>query len=331
MEQSLDHVAQPLLAYLRAQLHEPTLDYVAPPTQLHGGFETLVYRFQLQPNGAGLHQPLILRLYPPRFGAGNAVRESIVQTVLADHGYPAPRAHLVCTEMDVLGGTFFIMDCLPGEPLARAPLAAMPELLGQTQAALHGIHPAPLLTALAAHGLDRGYFQFAGRLADVQRRAAVLPWLHAAIKWLVAEQPSEPPQPSVCHGDFHPFNVLAETGKVTAVLDWPGFLVGDPAQDVATTLVLLTIPVKHSGAALGINLTDAMVDEFTEQYLAAYQAARPLDQGRLDYYRVARCVAALIEGAEGHAVWQQPAVVADLRACVEGVTGITIAQPEPNK
>ncbi len=50
---------------------------------------------------------------------------------------------------------------------------------------------------------------------------------------------------SICHGDFHPLNILVKEGQVTAVLDWPGFSIADPVLDVAYTVVLLTIPAKH--------------------------------------------------------------------------------------
>jgi aminoglycoside phosphotransferase (APT) family kinase protein len=330
MNPSQDVIAQTLLAFLRAQRQEPALDYAVPPTQLQGGYETHVYRFQLNdPRGeGGLTQPLILRLYPARFGAGNAVRESTVQTVLAESGYPAPRVHSLCTDLTLLGGAFFIMDCLPGSPLALAPLETVPALLGQTQAALHRIDPTPLAAALTARGLDTQHFHFDGRLADLQRRAAALPWLLDAVTWLIEEEPPAPPQLAVCHGDFHPFNVLAQDGVVTAVLDWPGFLIADPVQDLATTLVLMTIPVKQIGPTLGLDFSPTGIAAFVQRYLAAYQAVQPRDLTHLAYYQALRSVSALIEGVEGHTIWQQPTVVADLIESIQTITGVPLQSRE---
>jgi hypothetical protein len=62
-------------------------------------------------------------------------------------------------------------------------------------------------------------------------------------------------------------------------------------------------------------------------YLAAYRAHRPLDGANLDYYRVRRCILALIEGFHGQKVWQHPGIVRDLLAYVQDITGIAIEMP----
>ena len=65
------------------------------------------------------------------------------------------------------------------------------------------------------------------------------------IDWLLENRPPEPERLAVCHGDFHPLNILVQDGIVTGVLDWPGFIIADPALDIANTIVLSTIPFKH--------------------------------------------------------------------------------------
>ena len=56
--------------------------------------------------------------------------------------------HVVCTDMSILGGAFFIMGHLPGQLLAAAPRESVPGLLGKTHAELHNIDPASLIKAL---------------------------------------------------------------------------------------------------------------------------------------------------------------------------------------
>ena len=41
------------------------------------------------------------------------------------------------------------------------------------------------------------------------------------------------------HGDLHPFNLLTEDGRLTAVLDWGDAFAGDPAPDLAAPWMLL--------------------------------------------------------------------------------------------
>ena len=131
-------------------------------------------------------------------------------------------------------------------------------------------------------------------------------------------------------GDFHPLNILVRDGRVTGVLDWPGFLIADPAIDVANTVLLTTVPFKHLGSALlGPNFASVDWELGSRQYLDAYRAQIPLDSTNLDYYRVMRSIFALTEGIRGHQVWHHPAIVNDLIASIHQVTGIRITMPDP--
>jgi aminoglycoside phosphotransferase (APT) family kinase protein len=321
--QDVETLSEKLISYLRAELGNAQLEYAAPPARLPGGNETWTYRFLLNAASDAWSGPLVLRLYPRFYGTGNAVWESTVQNVLAGEGYPVPRAHLVCTDMSVLGGAFYVMDHLPGSSLGAAPLESVPRLLGETHASLHEIDPDPLIVALRERGIAERRCQLARRLDSLRERAEGLPWVRPAVDWLLANRPPEPDQPAVCHGDFHPFNILYAGGQVTGVLDWPGFAIADPAYDVGTTLVLVTIPSKHlSTSTEGLSSVDW--ERMADLYLAAYRARRSLDGSNLPYYRVRRCVAALIEGAGGQQVWQHPAIVQDLVAYTCDVTGIEI-------
>jgi aminoglycoside phosphotransferase (APT) family kinase protein len=316
-EKSLDQISVDLVAYLRDELSNPTVDYEEPLTPLQGGYQTCTYRFMLSGVGQELARSLVLRLYPRFYGSDHAVWESTIQNVLTDQGYPVSRVYLTCTDTSFLGGAFFIMEFLEGEPMMRVPYETIPGLLGKTHAALHDIDPKPLLRSLRELGLDERRYRLAGRLAGLQERARTYPWMGDAVDWLVENCPPEPARLSICHGDFHPLNLLVQDGRVTGVLDWPGFMVADPALDVATTVVLTTI----SGKVL---LSLAEWELAVKMYLDSYQAHRSLDLEHLGYYRVRRCVIGLLDGASGQSVWQHPMIVKDLIECIREVTGIRI-------
>src|SRR5207244_8111892 len=55
-------VRAPLLSYLRNETLLPSLEYVAPPQSILGGFDTSIYGFQLDGAQAPLSDRLILRL-----------------------------------------------------------------------------------------------------------------------------------------------------------------------------------------------------------------------------------------------------------------------------
>lgn len=64
----------------------------------------------------------------------------------------------------------------------------------------------------------------------------VRPDLAAAAGWL-ADHPLAPAQDVICHGDLHPFNLLADGDRMT-LLDWSTAVLGPPAYDVAFTSLL---------------------------------------------------------------------------------------------
>lgn len=68
----------------------------------------------------------------------------------------------------------------------------------------------------------------------------------------------------VCHGDFHPGNVLL-TEKGAVVIDWMTASIGNPWADVARTSMILTIGAKSAGKQLR-----PMIRLFTSLYHRAY-------------------------------------------------------------
>jgi aminoglycoside phosphotransferase (APT) family kinase protein len=331
MSETLDSeaVSRRLITYLRSELDRPALDLASPLTPLKGGYETSIYHFKLHGASRDLSGPLVLRLYPEFYGTGNAVWESTVQNILADVGYPVARAHTVCTDMSVLGGAFFIMDYLPGRPLVTAQPERVPGLLGKAHAELHAIDPALVTGRLEALGIAEWQYGLTIRFDRLRGIADKLPWLRPSVNWLLDHRPPEPQRPALCHGDFHALNILYTDGEVTGVLDWGGFAVADPAFDIGNSVVLITIAYKHLAASL-TGLTDVDWDHVADLYVAAYRAHRDLNDANLDYYRVRRCVLALINGAEGQKVWQHPGIVEDLLAYIYGMTGIQIDMPSPS-
>lgn len=321
--ESNEQLAHKLLAYLRTALNEPLLEYAEPLTQLQGGYETYTYRFALRGGQEQMPGRLVLRLYPAFYGAHNALWESTVQRVLAVSSFPVPPVYLTCTDLTILGGAFFIMAFLPGQLLINTAPQMVPMRLGKTHAALHTIDPTPLIEALRGQGVAPEAYRLDRRMEWLRTQAEQMPFIREAVQWLLEQRPPEPDKLAICHGDFHPLNILVDGERISGVLDWPGFMLADPALDVANTLVLTTIPARHVAAAAP---AFAGVDwELVGQlYLEAYQAEQPLDTANLPYYRVRRCVHALLEGAKGQSVWQQPAIVGEVTGYIRQVTGLHV-------
>lgn len=319
-------ISERLLDYLRAELKNPKLSYAADLKQLQGGYETRIFQFRLEGVRAEYAHPLVLRLYPQFYGTQNATWESTVQNVLAGVDYPAAKTHFVCVDLSILGGAFFIMDHIPGQLLMFTSPEIVPKILGRVHAELHALNPQPLIDSLKKQGIDQYGYSLDARLDWLGSRTEQHPWLQEGFRWLIENRPSEPERLSVCHGDFHPLNILVKDGKVSGVLDWGGFSITDPIFDIANTIVLMTIPAKNLFSSWD-GMPPIDWDLAAELYLSEYQTHRTVDKSNLDYYIVRRCLFALIQGVEGQKVWQHPLIIQDLVDYVKKITGIRVTLP----
>lgn len=315
-------VADRLLAHLRQEV-DAGLGFAAPPATLTGGFETRMYRFELTGASDAWTGPLVLRIFPPANPPHRATWESAVQNSLAEQGYPAPPVLHAGTDTFVFGAPFLIMRYMPGATLMAAEPRQTPAILGTAQASLHRLDPAPVMQSLNARGIEEKWYLFDERVSYLSAKRDRHPWLTDALQWLADNRPPEPDRLSLCHGDFHPLNLLVQGDRVSAVLDWSGFSVGDPMMDVAFTDIILSIAAREV-------LPIGDLGQLRAGYFAAYESVRPLQREQLDYYRIVRCVMALVEGAEGQDVWAKPNTVVRLTEWIERYTGIpatTIAPP----
>ena len=124
--------------------------------------------------------------------------------------------------------------------------------------------------------------------------------LGRALDWLTAHRPTEAARPVICHGDFHPQNILMDDGVVTGVIDWPNALVADAAYDVAATRIILgLVPLELSTLpAVARVLLSAARPLLLARYLAGYRRGRPVGGRTLAYYEAAACMRQLIRIGE---------------------------------
>ena len=112
-------------------------------------------------------------------------------------------------------------------------------------------------------------------------------------------------------------NILVNGDQVTAVLDWPGFMIDDAALDVAATMVLIQIVAGHL-------MPEVNRDEIMSRYLKAYTNRRQLDVQYLDYYRMLRCIPAIMEASTGQGAWSIEPILNELIATVKDISNIRI-------
>src|SRR5262245_54632014 len=154
------------------------------------------------------------------------------------------------------------------------------------QIRLHQLPAETLLRAVPAAGIEAGVVTFEGQLARlrtvVERHG--LAGLEPGLAWLDQHRPA-PVQSAICHGDFHPLNILAENGKPTGVIDWPNVVIAEPAMDVGSAIAnISTVPITLPWA-LRVAAQKAIAAAL-RRYERAYCARRPLDDEAVRYYRV---------------------------------------------
>jgi aminoglycoside phosphotransferase (APT) family kinase protein len=266
---------------------------VGEPTAIGIGFDSYIHRLDL--GGPDLPDawrgPLIVRLLPSPDRAPQAEREATVQRWCGDQGYAVPQVLAVLHPADGLGLPVQVMERAPGTTMLDA-FSAKPwrarRLVDQLAALALRLHR----LSTADFPADDGATLVDHRLALPRRVVAELdrPELAGALQRaesLAAEAMAGPPV--VCHGDFHPLNVMVD-GAHAAVIDWTDARLGPREADVARTALLFHIAAIAAGTRLERAVLRAAGPRLARRYLRTYQAGEPLDPRRLRIWEVLHAV-----------------------------------------
>jgi aminoglycoside phosphotransferase (APT) family kinase protein len=311
-----------LLQYLKQEWKVSALQYKSSPKPITGGFETSIFKIQLQNAPKNIPETLIARIFKRYVSPETALRESIIQNAIADAVIPAPRVFLTCSDTSILGGEFNIMEYMSGRPMIETQRDDHPELLGRTHIRLHDVDPVRIIKTLTAHGFNEERFSLYGRLNWIQKRIndSGYDWLQPGLAWLRQNKPTIT-ELAICHGDFHSLNILMHDGRISGVLDWSSFCISDPILDVAATKVILSILAP-------VLLPRSVPPDFVERYLAAYQIQRPLETKKLTYFEVVRMISGLINGADGQYAWRHKDVMIQVYNTLREYTELKINFPK---
>lgn len=280
----------------------PDANVVDGPHVLSGGFWASMATVRVEGQPDEVPAALVVRHAPDR---AMGAKEAAVQATLAQLGFPTPGVRI--SEPAPGGeGWWSVADFAAGRPLLagldgpaalrRAPqlVRDLPPQLARTMAALHRLDPEPVTAAVRAAAPEVAW-TVEDVLAQFRLGAQALDRsdLVAVIDELAGRTPDSD-RLVVCHGDFHPFNVLVD-GSTFVVLDWTGALLADPAFDVAfTELVIGNPPLVLPGPLAAVGRLAGRV--LARRFLRAYRAANPTASlEHLDWYRAMHRVRVLLE------------------------------------
>jgi aminoglycoside phosphotransferase (APT) family kinase protein len=234
--------------------------------RLAGGASARVYAFDVEEGGEV--RSLVLRLDAAGGGTQGSRREEYAVLAAARRAdVTVPAVHFAGSEADGLGGSFFVMDLVAGEALARrllrderyaAARVALPAQLGRELARTHSIDVGQGELAFLASRAPAGDDPRRFALAEVERYRQILdafsadqpyPLLRLVARWLERHAPAVD-RAALVHGDFRVGNVMFDERGLTAVLDWELCHVGDPVEDLGW-LCVKTWRFGNDGLAAG--------------------------------------------------------------------------------
>ncbi|HXL92241.1 MAG TPA: phosphotransferase family protein [Streptosporangiaceae bacterium] len=277
--------------------HAPT--DVTQALLIAGGRSNLTYRLTVA-TAVEPAQQLVLRR--PPLGhvlptAHDMSREYRVLTGLSGGTkVPVARPVALCTDTEVIGAPFYLMDYVPGRvirtrddarDLSPEQAAVLAYELAGMLAAIHAVD----VTATGLGDLGRGSGYLRRQLDRWQRQWQLsvtreLPEYDTLVGRLEAGLPAEG-ETTLVHGDFRIDNVLADVHgdqpKIMAVVDWEMATLGDPLADLGLTLVYWADSADEQWA----NPADAIsMPGFgtRAQFAAEYARQTGRDVSRIGYY-----------------------------------------------
>ncbi|MBG6103092.1 phosphotransferase family protein [Micromonospora vinacea] len=247
--------------------HRPELA-VGPlrATLIAGGKSNLTYLLRLGDHEVVLRRPPLGHVLAT---AHDMAREFRVISALAPTDVPVPGTLLLCTDPEVIGAPFYLMERMPGEvfrtraqtdPLGDERRRALAMAMMDTLAALHSVDPSSV--GLADFGRPEGYLarqvrRWAGQLD--RSRSRPLPGIDELRDLLAATAPEGANAGRIVHGDYRLDNLLASADPVAvhAVLDWEMATLGDPLADLGLLLTYWDV-LGGSDTAAGNPVADGL-------------------------------------------------------------------------
>ena len=243
-QQAIEGIRLPAIeAWIGAHTNE-----IEPPfewTRLTGGTSNLTYAIT-DANGqrAVVRRPPTGKLLPK---AHDMEREHKILAGLAPTPVPIARPFALCTDPEITGAPFYVMEYCEGVAIAISggenldlPMEIRPnvgESMVNALVELHKVDPAD--AGLERLGRPDGYIaRQLNRWFDSWQRSHEaaqidLPNVAEAYEALSARIPEQGPA-RICHGDYGPHNVLiSDAGEVVAITDWEIGTLGDPLADIA--------------------------------------------------------------------------------------------------
>lgn len=226
----------------------------------------------------------VLRRKPPGKtlkGAHAVDREFRLLSALQDSPVPVAKPYVLCTDDNVIGSMFYVMEFLDGRILwdptlpecEPAERTALYHEMNRVLSALHSIDIDAV--GLSDYGKHGDYFARQTHTWTKQYQASELGKIDAMdtlIEWLPVNLPADDGRFSIVHGDYRLDNLMFHKTepRALAVLDWELSTIGHPFADLAYQCMQYYLPRGKGLPGLhGVNLAELGIPDEAD-YVAMY-------------------------------------------------------------
>lgn len=229
--------------YLRSKFPDRPSMSVQSVNEVGGGFSKKTYRVHVRNGPEGVDEIIIRQNMN-----GGAIHSNVadeVPVIRAAHaaGLPVPAVFWSEENPGPLRAGFIAMEALPGrcgiEEWLIHPSGSekrMPgEVLAEYMARLHAIPVQDLVpgeNTTSVEAMVRKHIE-SHETRWLRERFQAEPLMRYAFEWLKSNIPSGIERLTVIHSDISERNILLKDGRITGILDWELWHVGDPNEDIA--------------------------------------------------------------------------------------------------
>ena len=265
---------------------EPPLEF----TLIAGGHSNLTYKFTDQRGSAYvLRRPPLGHILE---SAHDMAREHRIISALAATDVPVPATYGLCEDKAVNGQPFYLMSfvdgVVPHEPdiaatLPEAERHSAGEHIIDVLATLHMVNP----DAIGLGNLARkeAYLQRQLKRWTQQWEATKthpIPEMEESARLLREDMPEQVGS-AIVHGDYRIGNMMIQSGRMAALLDWELCTLGDPLADVGYLLNNWAEPGEAASDTSGPTAVGGFPSRARICEVYARRTGR--DLSRIDYYR----------------------------------------------
>ena len=206
------------------------------------------YYAEVFPYGEGR----VVKLFDDGREVEAAEHEARVTNVASESGIPAPKVYEVVTVDDRVG---IVMERIDGQNMIKWG-TSLP----------WRVHTgAKMMARLHMDMHSKRALGIPPPREDVLERIQSAPGVEESVKRRAMDQVAALPDgDSLCHGDFHPGNIVMARGS-PVIIDWESGTSAHPASDVAKTVVLL-----QSGKPLEHGIRRVVIEAARKYFLSVY-------------------------------------------------------------